>query len=269
VRVRFAQQLHDAGDVVVPELPDLHAREDRLRAVASGAIVTIGNELVCGDTENTNGSWLARRLEQLGVSVRLIAAVPDELDMIASLVREQAAAVDVVVVTGGLGGTPDDITREAVAAAFGVPQEEVTDVAARLRARFRRDPEYAARWAHLPAGSRPLENPLGGAPGFVFESVYVLPGLPSEMKAMFETVADELATGSPIGSWRRRYRTTESRIVGVLQAMAERHPAVLVGSYPSFSADGPEVEVVVKSSDARELDAAAAWLESALDEVTR
>jgi molybdenum cofactor synthesis domain-containing protein len=240
-----------------------------LRAVASGAIVTIGNELVCGDTENTNASWLARRLELLGVSVRLIAAVPDELDVIASLVREQAAAVDVVVVTGGLGGTPDDITREAVAAAFGVPQEEVPDVAARLRARFRRDPEYAARWARLPAGSRPLENPLGGAPGFVLESVYVLPGLPSEMEAMFDTVAEELATGTPIGSWRRRYRTTESRIVDVLQAMAERHPAVLVGSYPSFSADGPEVEVVVKSSDAGELDAAAAWLESALDEVTR
>jgi hypothetical protein len=86
---------------------------------------------------------------------------------------------------------------------------------------------------------------------------------------MFETVADELATGKPIGSWRRRYRTTESRIVGVLQAMAEQHPSVLVGSYPSFSADGPEVEVVVKSSDAGELGAAAAWLESALDEVTR
>jgi molybdenum cofactor synthesis domain-containing protein len=237
--------------------------------VASGAIVTIGNELVCGDTENTNASWLARRLEQLGVSVRLIAAVPDELDVIASLVREQAAAVEVVVVTGGLGGTPDDITREALAAAFGVGQEEVPAVAARLRARFRRDPEYAARWARLPAGSRALENPLGGAPGFALANVYVLPGLPSEMEAMFETLADELATGSPIGSWRRRYRTTEGRIVGVLQAMAERHPAVLVGSYPSFSADGAEVEVVVKSSDADELAAAAAWLESALDEVTR
>ena len=237
--------------------------------MGTAAIVTIGNELVCGDVENTNASWLGRRLEQLGLSVRLVAAVPDEVEVIAALVREQSAAVDAVVVTGGLGGTPDDITRESVAAAFGVAQEEVVEVAADLRARFRSSPDYAARWALLPAGSRPLANPLGGAPGFAVENVYVLPGLPSEMEAMFETIAAELATGAPIGAWRRRYQTTESRIVGVLQAMAERHPGVVVGSYPTFVGSGPEVEVVVKSSDPAELEAAAAWIESALDEATR
>jgi molybdenum cofactor synthesis domain-containing protein len=236
--------------------------------VGTAAIVTIGNELVSGDVENTNASWLGRRLEQLGLAVRLVAAVPDELDVIAGLVREQSAAVDAVVVTGGLGGTPDDITRESVAAAFGVGQQEVVEVAADLRARFHSNPDYAAAWARLPTGSRPLANPLGGAPGFALENVYVLPGLPREMEAMFDTIAGELATGAPIGAWRRRYRTTESRIVGVLQAMAERHPGVVVGSYPSFSASGPEVEVVVKSVDQGKLEAAASWIESALDEAT-
>jgi molybdenum cofactor synthesis domain-containing protein len=237
--------------------------------VTTGAIVTIGNELVSGDTENTNGSWLARRLETLGVTVRLIAAVPDELEAIVALLRTVSATVDAVVVTGGLGGTPDDITREALAETFNVGQEEVPEVAEALRARFRRDPEYAARWAFLPAGCRPLENPLGGAPGFALANVYVLPGLPAEMEAMFETVAGELATGSPIAAWRRRYRTTESTIVTVLEAMGDRHPGVLVGSYPTFSPDGPEVEVVVKSADAAALADAAAWIEPALDEVTR
>jgi molybdenum cofactor synthesis domain-containing protein len=234
--------------------------------VATAAIVTIGNELVSGDTQDTNAPWLARRLEQLGVSVRLIASVPDELDAIVPLVRSQSAAADVVVVTGGLGGTPDDLTREALAAAFGVGQEEVPEVAAALRARFRRDPEYALRWAWLPVGSRPLENPLGGAPGFALGNVYVLPGLPSEMEAMFDTVSGELARGNPIAAWRRRYRTTESRIVDVLEAVSERHPRVVVGSYPSFSPDGPEVEVVVKSSDPTALAGAAAWIEPALEE---
>jgi molybdenum cofactor synthesis domain-containing protein len=237
--------------------------------VARAAVVTIGNELVSGDVENTNGSWLARRLADLGVEVTLIAVIPDEIDAIAAFVRDQAALTDLVVVTGGLGGTPDDITREAIAAAFGVVQVEQPELADRLRARFQRDPEYAARWAHLPAGSRALENPLGGAPGFALGNVYVLPGLPSEMEAMFETVSDELRAGAPIGSWRRTYRTTESRIVGVLVAMEAEHPAVLVGSYPSFDAGGGEVEVVLKCADADALTAAVAWIEPELDAAIR
>lgn len=236
--------------------------------MASAAIVTIGNEIVSGDTENTNGSWLARRLAALGVEVRLIAAIPDEIDTVAAFVREQAAASDAVVVTGGLGGTPDDLTREAVAAAFGLAQVEQPEVAARLRARFTGNPEYAARWALLPETSRALENPLGGAPGFVVSNVYVLPGLPAEMEAMFETIAAELRAGAPIGSWRRSYLTTESRIAGVLVEAGERWPGVLVGSYPSFEGGVSEVEVVLKTADAAMLAAASEWMAAALADLT-
>lgn len=229
--------------------------------------MTIGNELVSGDTVNTNGSWLAARLEELGIDVLLIAALPDEEERVAAFVRVQAADADVVLVTGGLGGTPDDVTRESIAAAFGVPQVEQPDVAEALRARFRGDPDYVTPWAQLPAGSRALENPLGGAPGFAIENVYVLPGLPAEMEAMFETVAAELAGATPIASWRRTYRTTESRIVAVLRAGGEHHPTVRVGSYPSFGAEGGAVEVVLKSSDADALATASAWFERALDQL--
>ncbi len=234
--------------------------------MASAAILTIGNELLSGDVENTNGSWLARRLEAAGVDVRLIAVLPDEIEEIAITLREHANRADLVLVTGGLGGTPDDLTREAVAAAFGVVQTEYGDVAADLRARFRGDPEYAARWALLPAGSRPLPNPLGGAPGFLLENVYVLPGLPAEMEAMYGTIEDEVRAGPPIGSWRHTYRTTESRIVESLAWIATNHPRVRVGSYPSFGASGPHVEVVLKSNDPQALEAAAAWLTQALEQ---
>src|SRR5665213_4323761 len=111
-----------------------------MTAIAS--ILTIGNELVSGDVPNTNASWLAKRLAPLGVSVRMLAAVPDEIEQIAEFVRDEAARVDFLLVTGGLGGTPDDLTREAIAHAFGAEQEEVADLAAELRARFTRDPEY-------------------------------------------------------------------------------------------------------------------------------
>jgi nicotinamide-nucleotide amidase len=232
----------------------------------SAAVLTIGNELVSGDVENTNGSWLATRLERLGVGVHLIACVPDDVERIASFVLANAPTADFLIVTGGLGGTPDDVTREAIAAAFELPQTEVPDVAAELRARFRSNPEYVTRWALLPSGARPLENPLGGAPGFVIENVYVLPGLPSEMEAMFTSIEHELHGESPIASWRRRYRTTEGQIVGVLEAMGELHPGVLVGSYPRFDSLGSEVEIVVKSRDPAALAAAAEWIEAALAE---
>src|SRR5205823_13145993 len=167
----------------------LHTRV--VGAHPTAAIVTIGNELVSGDIANTNGSWLAARLEELGFDVILIAALPDDEQRVSAFVRVQAQDADILVVTGGLGGTPDDLTREAIGAAFELPLVEQPEVAARLRERFERAPDYAARWAQLPEGSRSMEIERGGAPGFVLGNVYVLPGLPAEMEAMFELVAVE------------------------------------------------------------------------------
>ena len=232
----------------------------------TAAILTIGNEIVSGDVENTNASWLSRRLAALGVEVRLLAAVRDRTAEIAAFLRAEAPRVDHVFVTGGLGGTPDDITREAVAAAFGVPCDEISELATRLRARFgaRGLADYAARWALLPRGAEPLENPLGGAPGFVIANVHVFPGLPSEMEAMFDSVAHRFR-GEPIGAWRRCYRTGEGQIVRVLEEATRLHPGVTVGSYPRFLEDGPEVEVVLKSADVAALAEAQLWVESALE----
>ncbi len=230
----------------------------------TAVIVTIGNEIVSGDIENTNGSWLARRLAELGIEARMLAAVRDDIAEIGAFLAGRAD-YDYVFVTGGLGGTPDDITREAIAAAFEVDCVELADLAGRLRERFAAKglSEYAARWARLPAGASPIENPLGGAPGFRLENVFVMPGLPSEMEAMFDSFAAELR-GPPIGSWRRRYRTGEGQIVQVLEEATRRHPRVSVGSYPHFLADGPQVDVVLKSADDTALGLATAWVEAAL-----
>jgi len=232
------------------------------------AILAIGNELVSGDVPNTNASWLAQRLERLGVKVVISASVPDELDLIVDFVGRERDRVDHVIATGGLGGTPDDITRESVAAAFGVSQHVQAELAAELRERFRGDPEYAARWAALPDGAQPLENPLGGAPGFRIGNVWVLPGLPREMEAMFDRYSEEFRAGDPIGVSRRTYETRESTIAAALAAATERWPSVAVGSYPRFEPSGPLVEVVLKSSDPDALAAAKTWLEAELDRLT-
>ena len=118
-------------------------------SMPTAAILTIGNELTSGDVADTNGNWLAHRLERLGISVSILAAVPDEIDAVARFIRREAPAVDVLLVTGGLGGTPDDLTREALAAAFEVGQATVPELADALRARFTRN----ARLIRSPIGS--------------------------------------------------------------------------------------------------------------------
>jgi molybdenum cofactor synthesis domain-containing protein len=229
-------------------------------------VLTVGNEIVSGDVENTNASWLSRRLASRGVEVRLLAAVRDDVEEIAAFLRAEAPRATHVFVTGGLGGTPDDITREGIAAAFGIECVEIPELAGRLRARFghRGLGEYAARWACLPDGAEPIENPLGGAPGFVLGNVFSFPGLPREMQAMFDAIADRFG-GPPIVAWRRAYRTGEGQIVGVLEEAARRHPEVMLGSYPRFLDDGPETEVVLKSADPEALAEATAWVEGALE----
>ncbi|HEX5449098.1 MAG TPA: molybdopterin-binding protein [Gaiellaceae bacterium] len=233
------------------------------------AILTIGNEIVAGDVPNSNASWIAKQLEPLGVKVVLTAAVPDVAERIVEFVRREAPRVDHLFVTGGLGGTPDDITRQALAAAFEVEQELQPELAADLRSRFTGNPDYVTPWAALPKGAHPLENPLGGAPGFQLENVWVFPGLPREMEAMFLRYAESFRTAAPIEVWRRRERTRESLLADALVHATDTWPAVSVGSYPYFTDDGPEVEVVLKSSDPAQFQAAVAYMDSEIERVLR
>jgi nicotinamide-nucleotide amidase len=229
-------------------------------------ILTVGDELTSGDVENSNASWLARSLEARGCHVLLVAALPDDIEAIASFLRLHRGDADCVLVTGGLGGTPDDLTREAVAAAFDVPCVLDERAAAPLRARFgsRGLTSYAERWATLPRGAEPLGNPLGGAPAFVLSEVYVLPGVPAEMRACFESIGERFRA-EPIEQARLRYRAVESDLVGALIAFTSRFGDVSLGSYPSFDDGRREVELVLKSRDAARLAEAVAWLESAID----
>jgi molybdenum cofactor synthesis domain-containing protein len=239
-------------------------------ADAHAILLTVGDEITAGDVENTNGSWLARRLAEGGVSVRMLAAVPDDVGEIGRFIRERRDECELMIVTGGLGGTPDDVTREGIADAFGVGVAEHPEAAAALRAHFgERLGDYARRFAMLPEGAEPIRNPLGGAPGFSIENVHALPGVPTEMRATFGELEQRLggAPRAPIRSVRLMYATTESQIVTVLERVADRHPGVAVGSYPLFEDGAKRVEIVLKSSDDRALEEAASWLSGAVDEV--
>ncbi len=242
-----------------------------LSAGPHAIILTVGDEITSGEVENTNGAWLAQQLGELGLPVRMLAAVCDDADEIAAFVRERRDGCEVLVVTGGLGGTPDDVTREGIARAFDVGLVEDRAAAEELRRTF---PErlhgYVTRFALLPEGARPIRNPLGGAPGFAVDAVYVLAGVPAEMRATFGEAVPEIAArtlSGPIRTVRLRYSTTEADIVAVLERAAEQHPRVALGSYPSFDAGDRRVDIVLRSSDAAALEDAERWLTDAMAEV--
>jgi len=218
------------------------------------AIVTVGDELLVGDTVNTNAAWLGERLHERGVSVERVAVLPDRVADIARVVNEFRAAYDAVVLTGGLGPTHDDLTMEGVAAAFGrdlVESQEVLDWLESSGGYAATD--LADGTADIPEGARMLPNPDGVAPGCVIGGVYVLPGVPGEMQAMFETVADEFE------GERQHVETVdaaepESELLDRL-AQLRNEFAVTVGSYP-----GEFVTVKIQDPDAETARTAADWL---------
>ncbi len=157
-------------------------------------IIAIGSELLLGATIDTNSAYLARELAAAGVNLYRKTVVGDNAERIAQCVREALERADLVICSGGLGPTPDDVTREGVALALGRPlefrQELLDQIQARFSAMGRTMSESNRRQAYVPAGARAIPNPRGTAPAFLVEdprgTVVVLPGVPYELRYLFE-----------------------------------------------------------------------------------
>ncbi|NLV12444.1 competence/damage-inducible protein A [Haloarcula argentinensis] len=226
------------------------------------AVVTVGDELLSGETVNTNAAWLGQQLAERGVTVGRTTVVPDEIADIARVVNEYHAEFDAVIVTGGLGPTHDDKTIEAVAAAFGRDVVESEDAIAWLEEHggYTRD-DLTDGTGDVPEGSRVLPNHEGVAPGCVVENCYVLPGVPAEMKRMFEEIAGEF-------SGEQRYVRTvdadepESALLDRLAEVQEQFP-VKVGSYP-----GENVTVRFEGTEEELVEEAATWFSKRVESPT-
>ena len=224
------------------------------------AILTVGDELLAGETENSNATWLARRLSERGCSVERILTLPDDRDVIARYVREWSEDFDAVVVTGGLGGTHDDVTIDAVA--DGLDRDLAVDEAVRAQLEANSEqfaaenPELVETYdfdvdldaaAALPEGSRAVFNEVGWGPGCVVENVYCLPGVPEEMKATFELIADEF--GGTTTSTTLYTPAPEGALVNLLETIGQEFD-VRVGSYPSDLDEPARVKITGDDPDA-------------------
>jgi len=223
--------------------------------VPASSIVAIGDELVGGFTLDTNSHWLAERLRLLGFPVKRVTQIRDRPQEIVEQVRRELVDDEVthVFLSGGLGPTPDDRTFAALAEALGREMVVWEQTRARIERRVERMHEAGLldspdvtegnlRMARIPAGpAHVFKNKRGMAPGVVYEAngkrIFVLPGVPLEMKSIFteELETEFLSEGS--ASTVRELRFTfavEARFYPLMRELEERFPDVSVGSYPSF-----------------------------------
>ncbi len=181
-------------------------------------IIAVGSEMLTPFRVDTNSLFITDRLNTIGFDVRVKTVVGDDVGELAGLVRASLAWADLIVLTGGLGPTADDITRDAVAQVLGLPFDEDQETVARIRERFARRgmvmQEINRRQAMVPRGAALLDNPNGTAPGLWLEhertALVLLPGPPREMKPMFEAIVrDRLAARSGgAGLFRRVLKIT-------------------------------------------------------------
>jgi molybdenum cofactor synthesis domain-containing protein len=235
----------------------------------TAAVILIGDELLSGRTQDTNLKTIAEFLNPLGVEVREARVIPDLHERIVATLQEMRQAFDYVFTTGGIGPTHDDITADAVAAAFGRTIDVRADALAILRpwyeARGQEINDGRIRMARIPAGAELILNPVSAAPGFQLGNVFVLAGIPAVMRGMLQDVGHRIEGGAVVHSHTvSAAGVREGEIADPLGELAKARPEVSFGSYPWMRLNGKTMEfgvsLVARSRDADLLAACTAAL---------
>ena len=234
----------------------------------TAAMLVIGDEILSGRTRDANMHHLAGQLTAHGIDLTEVRVVSDDQPAIVRALNALRVDYAHVFTSGGIGPTHDDITADAIGAAFGVNVDVRDDARALLQAHYdRQGSELNAarlRMARIPDGATLIENPVSVAPGFTLENVHVMAGVPSVFQAMVQSVLPTLTGGQPLVSRTLRMMRGEGDLAGPLGEVAAEYPDISFGSYP-FQKDGVYgANLVLRGPDEAALDAAMAALEAAL-----
>jgi molybdenum cofactor synthesis domain-containing protein len=232
----------------------------------SAGIVVIGNEILSGKVVDTNSPFLAGELRPLGVTLRRISTIPDELPLIAREVREQHGTYDLVFTSGGVGPTHDDVTIEGIAMALGRKVIVHPDIADKLKT-FYGDKINAARlkMAEVPEGAELLTDMSLNFPTIKVENIYILPGIPEIFRSKFQTLKPRFSA-DPYCLKVVYTRVGEGTIAEYLNDTLRAFPELLLGSYPKINHPEYMVKVTLESKDAGYVGRAFAHLLTVLPE---
>lgn len=237
----------------------------------TAAMLAIGDELLSGRTRDKNIAHLAQILTAAGIDLREVRIVPDEQAAIVEAVRALTASCTYVFTSGGIGPTHDDITADAIAAAFEVPCTHDPTAMALLAAHYRSRglpfTQARQRMARMPVGARHIDNPVSAAPGFVIGNVHVMAGVPSVFQAMLDNVLPTLRTGRKLANASVDCPHGEGDIGEALAKVQNEHPEVMIGSYPRYENGRFSTEIVVRGRDPAAVEEARGAIAAMVEEI--
>ena len=215
----------------------------------TAAIVVIGNEILSGKVVDANSPYLCQELRPLGVDVRRIAVLPDDVEVIAGCVASFASDFDYVLTTGGVGPTHDDVTIEAVARGLGRQVVIQPELNALLQEHWAERPAAVRdKMASVPEGTQLLMEPSLPIPVLLVGNVYVFPGIPKLFRRLFDDVKERFRE-SPYHARHVYVRVRESIFAHHLEAVMAAFPDLMLGSYPEVDNPAYRVKLTLESKD--------------------
>lgn len=226
----------------------------------TAAALVIGNELLTGKIRDENVPFLGQELFRLGITLRRVVVCPDELETIVTDLNQLRRDHDAVFTSGGVGPTHDDLTLDAVAAAFGRRLTRSSDVEAMIRSYWGdRTTEGHLRMANMPEGAELIRSEEVPWPTVKIGNVYVLPGVPQIFRMKFRALEPSLSGGQPFFTHAVYTTCDEGELAALLHRLTREHPDVSIGSYPQWgnpecrlklTFDGPSGAAVRAAADA-------------------
>ena len=215
------------------------------------AIIIIGNEILSGRTQDVNVVAISNWLNELGVRLEEVRVIPDIEDLIVETINDVRKKFNYVFTTGGIGPTHDDITSRSISKAFNLSYEYHKEAYEILEKYYGKSEfnEGRKKMAKIPDQATLIYNPSSGAPGFVVENVFCLPGVPSILKSMVEGLKNKIIGGKKILSKTISVNTVESEIAKSLEDVQNEFKDIEIGSYPFFRFGKIGVSIVMRSTE--------------------
>lgn len=222
----------------------------------TAGIVIVGNEILSGKVQDANAAYLLRELRVLGVDVKKVAIIPDEVEVIAREVSTFSQQFDIVFTSGGVGPTHDDVTIEGIALAFGRRVIRHPELEALLRSRYNHDlNEARLKLTEVPEGAVLMREAGLWLPAVSIENVYIFPGIPDLLRQKFDSIKERFRE-QPYVLRRVYVKESEGSIANYLHALLREFPELMLGSYPDIHNTSYKVMLTLESKDEQYVKAA-------------